>query len=108
MQILPIWNFMKKNQKMGLGPSKIPLNFESDLDQHLDTKKTNLDFPIYTLLCDFVVVCSLQKVLFLVCFWLIFFHHFLALLKAQVSLQLGKVFSSDNGVSVSIIYLYMY
>ena len=32
----------------------------------------------------------------------------LALLKAQVSLQLGKVFSSDNGVSVSIMYSYMY
>ena len=31
-----------------------------------------------------------------------------ALLKAQVSLQLGKVFSSDNGVSVSIMYSYMY
>ena len=33
---------------------------------------------------------------------------FVALLKAQVSLQLGKVFSSDNGVSVSIMYSYMY
>ena len=31
-----------------------------------------------------------------------------ALLKAKVSLQLGKVFSSDNGVSVSIMYSYMY
>ena len=31
-----------------------------------------------------------------------------AVLKAQVSLQLGKVFSSDNGVSVSIMYSYMY
>ena len=32
----------------------------------------------------------------------------LALLKAHVSLQLGTVFSSDNGVSVSIMYSYMY
>ena len=32
----------------------------------------------------------------------------LALLKAQISLQLGKVFSSDNGVSVSIMYSYTY
>ena len=32
----------------------------------------------------------------------------LALLKAQVSLQFGKVFSSDNEVSVSIMYSYMY
>ena len=31
-----------------------------------------------------------------------------ALLKTQVSLQLGKVSSSDNGVSVSIMYSYMY
>ena len=30
----------------------------------------------------------------------------LAVLKAQVSLELGKVFSSDNGVSVSIVYSY--
>ena len=29
-------------------------------------------------------------------------------LKAQVSLQFGKVFSSDNGVPVSIMYSYMY
>ena len=32
----------------------------------------------------------------------------LALLKAQVSLQLGNVSSSDNGVSVSIMYSYTY
>ena len=32
----------------------------------------------------------------------------LPLLKAQVSLQSGKVVSSDNAVSVSIIYSYMY
>ena len=31
-----------------------------------------------------------------------------ALLKAQVSLQLVKVSGSDNGVSVSIMYSYMY
>ena len=31
-----------------------------------------------------------------------------ALLKAQVSLQLGNVSSSDNGISVSIMYSYMY
>ena len=31
-----------------------------------------------------------------------------ALLKAQVSLQLRKVFSSYNGVSVSMMYSYMY
>ena len=30
-----------------------------------------------------------------------------ALLKAKVSLQVGKSFSSDNGISVSIIYSYM-
>ena len=33
---------------------------------------------------------------------------FIALRKAQVSLQLGKVFISDNGVSVSIMYSYMH
>ena len=37
-----------------------------------------------------------------------FLHARLALLKAQVSLQLGKVSSSDNEVSVSIMYSYMY
>ena len=36
------------------------------------------------------------------------FRLIVALLKAQVSLQLGKVFSSDDGVSVSIMYSYMY
>ena len=32
----------------------------------------------------------------------------LALLKTEISLQLGKVFSSDNGVSVPIMYSYTY
>ena len=32
----------------------------------------------------------------------------LALLKFQISLQLGKIFSSDNEVSVYIMYSYMY
>ena len=36
---------------MGLGPTYIPLNFESDLDYHLDTKNAkSSDFPIYLLL----------------------------------------------------------
>ena len=35
-------------------------------------------------------------------------HIQITLLKAQVSLQLGKVFSSDNAVSVSVMYSYMY
>ena len=29
----------EKNEKMGLGPTKIPLNLESDSDQSLDTEK---------------------------------------------------------------------
>ena len=37
-----------------------------------------------------------------------YFGSCLALLKAQDSLQLGKVFSSDNGVSVSTMYPYMF
>ena len=36
------------------------------------------------------------------------FRSVVALLKAQVPLQFRKVFSSDNRVSVSIMYLYMY
>ena len=38
-----------KKEKMGLGP--IPLNFEIDLNYHLDTKTIikDLDFPIYLL-----------------------------------------------------------
>ena len=36
------------------------------------------------------------------------YNYNLGLLKAQVSFQLGKIFSSDNEVSVYIMYLYMY
>ena len=36
------------------------------------------------------------------------FGRFVALLKAQVSLQLEKIFSSDNGVSGYIMYSYMH
>ena len=37
-----------KKEKMGLGPTKVPLRFESDVDHRLDTKyNTDLDFPIY-------------------------------------------------------------
>ena len=37
----------KKKQKMGLGPSQVPLNLETDLDHSLDTKmkKNILIFP---------------------------------------------------------------
>ena len=35
-------NFMKRNQKMGLGLTWTPINFESDLDHCLDTKKKYL------------------------------------------------------------------
>ena len=43
----------------------------------------------------------------------VFINHFsmlgnVALLKAQVSLQIRKMFSSDNGVSVYIMHSYMY
>ena len=44
----------EKNQKMGLGPTYIPLNFESDLDHPLDknisTYEENPNFPIYLLI----------------------------------------------------------
>ena len=36
------------------------------------------------------------------------YSKFLALQKAQVSLQLGKIFSSDDKVSVYIMYSYKY
>ena len=44
----------------------------------------------------------------LYCIVYLYSAQLLALFNAQVSLQLGKVFSSDNGVSVSIMYSYMY
>ena len=47
---------------MGLGPTEIPLNFESDLDHSLDTKN-NPDFLIY-LLHAFGKVCALQVLSF--------------------------------------------
>ena len=50
-----------KNQKMGLGPTEIPLNLlnlETDLDHCLSTKR-DLDFPIYLLLYLLVEVCTL-------------------------------------------------
>ena len=37
--------FLKTNRKMGLGPTYVKLNFESDLD-----KRNNPPFPIYLLL----------------------------------------------------------
>ena len=33
------WNLMKQNQKLDLGPTLISLNFETDLDHRLDTRK---------------------------------------------------------------------
>ena len=51
----------------------------------------------------------------ILCFYYISLHALIqqsvlrvALLKAQVSLQLGNVSSSDNGVSLSIMYSYTY
>ena len=58
---------MKKNEKTGLGPSKIPLNSKSDLDHWLDIKKyQRFRFSIYLLLSLFksihvlVEVCTLR------------------------------------------------
>ena len=51
---------------------------------------------------DFFVTERLGGLFAVVCNTLV------ALLKAQVSLQLGKIFSSDNGVSVSVMYSYMH
>ena len=44
-----------RNKKMGFALIWIPLNFESDLDQHLDTKILNkdTDFPVCLLLSHF-------------------------------------------------------
>ena len=50
---------MNKNQKMSLGPTLIPLNFESALDHHLDTQKNSPDLIIYLLLCALAEVCTL-------------------------------------------------
>ena len=36
---ITVWISLKKIQKMGLSQTLIPLNFESDLDHCLDTKK---------------------------------------------------------------------
>ena len=36
------------------------------------------------------------------------YHLWIALQKAQVALQLGKIFSLDNGVLVSIMFSYTY
>ena len=57
---------MKKNQKMSLGPTLIPLNFESHLDYRLDTKRNNQDFPIYLLLHALMEVCTLQELFFVI------------------------------------------
>ena len=46
-----------KNQKIGLGLTWIPLNFEGDLNHRLDIKN-NLDFPTYLLLHGFAQVCN--------------------------------------------------
>ena len=36
---------MENDEKIGLGPTSIPLNFESDPDHYLDTKNKIQIFP---------------------------------------------------------------
>ena len=51
IQILLGWNFLKMNQKMNVGPIKIPLNFESFLDHCLDTKIESGFFHLVIITC---------------------------------------------------------
>ena len=63
MKKLNAWIFPEeKNQKLGLGPTKIPLNFESSLDHRLDTNTITQIFPFryYYVPCFFEIM---QKVL---------------------------------------------
>ena len=58
-QILLFGAFPEKNKKIGLSPTQIPLSFESNLDDRLDTKRNHLDFTIYLLLHALAEVCTL-------------------------------------------------
>ena len=53
-----------QNEKMGLGPTLMPLNFESDLGHCLDAKKVkDADFPTYLLLSCFLnIIHALAEV----------------------------------------------
>ena len=53
---------MTKNHQMILGPTLIPLHFETDLDHHLDTKKNIGVLSIY-LLHALAEVCALRVLL---------------------------------------------
>ena len=57
----------EKYQKMGLGPTLVPLNFESHLDHHLDTNKKNSYFPICLLLSTLADICIPRVLLCNVC-----------------------------------------
>ena len=48
---------------MDLRSTQIPVNFESDFDDRLDTKKNNLEFPIYLSLHVLAEVCTLRVLL---------------------------------------------
>ena len=45
-----------KNHQIGLGPTYIPLNFESDLDHILDTTNTAGDYNLHHV-CAYVRAC---------------------------------------------------
>ena len=50
---------------MGLGPTRIPWNFESGLDHLLDMKRKNPDVSVYLLLCNMADVRVLLMLLFI-------------------------------------------
>ena len=56
------WIFLEKKLKMDLGPNEIPLNSASNLDQPW-IQKYNPNFPIYSILCALVEVCTLWVLL---------------------------------------------
>ena len=56
---------------MGLGPTKIPLNFEIDLDHYLDVKRKKKDFLIYSLFCALADVYA-PRVLLLLLFYVLY------------------------------------
>ena len=66
----------EKIQKMGLGPFLMPLNFKTDLDYHLNTKKKSLCSQLLIIMC-LGRGLGFQSVLVFIINWFFTFFFFL-------------------------------
>ena len=92
-------NLPEKGQKMGLGPTKSPSNFESDLGHQLDTKKLSVFSHLLIIMCLGKGMHSLSALIIIIIISAIRNDLALTLLTLWVWFRYGNMWDCTFGLS---------